>query len=88
MMTNFAGITDEKVAYGAALDERTTVNDAVQRYPETLPVFRAFGIDTCCGGPLPLSEAATRHGYDVSDVMDALRAALRTSACNGELETE
>lgn len=51
-----------------------TVNEIVQRQPATLSVFRTFGIDTCCGGPLSILEAATRHGRDVGDLIAALEA--------------
>lgn len=58
------------------LDTQTTVNDAILRFPLTLPVFREFGIDSCCGGPLSIAVAATRHGHDVDDVMKALHNAM------------
>lgn len=38
-----------------------TVNEAVQVCPEAIGVFKAAGIDTCCGGGLPIAEAAARH---------------------------
>ena len=53
-----------------------TLNAIVARYPQTLPVLQRFGLDTCCGGALPLGTAAEHHGLDVR----ALIAALRESA--------
>ncbi|HSU17599.1 DUF542 domain-containing protein [Longimicrobium sp.] len=50
----------------------TTVNDASTRFPATLRVFSAWGIDACCGGAKPLAEVAERHGFD----LDALLADL------------
>jgi len=38
--------------------ERTTVHDAMQRIAGAGQVFRRFGLDTCCGGELPLATAA------------------------------
>ena len=43
----------------------TTVNEAVRRFPATLTVFGSLGIDSCCGGTLPIAEAGRRHGADV-----------------------
>lgn len=43
-----------------------TVNDMVRHYPSTIAVFTSVGIDTCCGGGLPIIEAARRHGVDMA----------------------
>lgn len=53
-----------------------TLNAIVARYPQTLPVFQHFGLDTCCGGALPLHTAARHHGLDPAEVLAALRAEL------------
>ena len=50
----------------------TTVNDLIALHPATVAVFNAFGIDACCGGAVPVHEAALRDGADP----DALLAAL------------
>jgi iron-sulfur cluster repair protein YtfE (RIC family) len=39
----------------------TPINAIVKARPETLAVFNKFGIDSCCGGALPLAEVARRH---------------------------
>jgi regulator of cell morphogenesis and NO signaling len=49
-----------------------TVKEIVAQYPETLAVFNRFGIDSCCGGGVPVADAARRDGADP----DALLAAL------------
>lgn len=54
----------------------TTVNQAAARFPATLRVFSAHGIDACCGGARPLGEVAERHGLE----LDALLAQLREAA--------
>jgi iron-sulfur cluster repair protein YtfE (RIC family) len=56
-----------------------SVNETIRRYPGTVAVFRLHGIDACCGGPLPVAEAAARHGID----LDALLTELRASAAAG-----
>jgi iron-sulfur cluster repair protein YtfE (RIC family) len=53
-------------------DRTSTVNDLIARHPETVAVFNHFGIDACCGGAVPVREAALRDGADP----DALLAAL------------
>jgi iron-sulfur cluster repair protein YtfE (RIC family) len=52
-----------------------TVNEAIRRYPATVAVFNAFGIDACCGGAAPLAEAAVRDGADPDALVRAVRAA-------------
>ena len=41
-----------------------TVNEVVHQHPGTLAVFKRLGIDTCCGGALPLAEVARKHRID------------------------
>ena len=57
------------------LDATTTINDLVRAHPDALPVLQRFGLDACCGGPLPLGEAARRHGLALDDLLGALRDA-------------
>ena len=54
----------------------STVNDVVRLYPPTLSVFRSFGIDSCCGGALSLTEAAARHGVELEVLETALERAI------------
>jgi iron-sulfur cluster repair protein YtfE (RIC family) len=51
-----------------------TINAIVADYPAALTVLQRFGLDTCCGGALPLETAAAHHGLDLY----ALLAALET----------
>lgn len=53
-----------------------TVNDAIRLYPETVTVFNDFGIDACCGGAVPIAEAARRDGADLEALLAALAAVL------------
>lgn len=39
------------------INQQTTVGGVAASMPEALPVFQALGIDFCCGGKKPLSEA-------------------------------
>jgi hypothetical protein len=51
------------------------LNLIVERYPQTLAVLQHFGLDTCCGGALPLQTAAQHHALDLAEVLATLRAA-------------
>jgi iron-sulfur cluster repair protein YtfE (RIC family) len=58
-----------------------TVNSIVEASPETLPVFKKYGIDTCCGGALPIGEVAKRHQIDSTELVKALDYAVAAPAC-------
>jgi len=58
------------------LEASWTINETIQQYPETITVFNAFGIDTCCGGDETI-EAAAREG-EIN--LDAVMARLREFA--------
>jgi iron-sulfur cluster repair protein YtfE (RIC family) len=53
-----------------------TLNAIVARYPQALSVLQRFGLDTCCGGALPLRIAAQYHDLDLADILSALSAAI------------
>lgn len=53
-----------------------TVNNMILLHPRTVTVFETYGIDSCCGGALPIEEVARKHGLD----LDALMAELREVA--------
>lgn len=61
------------------LDPALTVNETVARWPATAAVFNRFGIDTCCGGGVPIRAAATRDGIDPEVLYAALREAIERS---------
>lgn len=52
------------------------VKDVVERYPQTASVFSHHGIDTCCGGALPIAQAAAAHGINLDGLLGALNAAI------------
>lgn len=51
-----------------------TVEAAARRSPRAAEILRGFGIDTCCGGRLTLSQAAASAGVAVETVLEALGA--------------
>jgi regulator of cell morphogenesis and NO signaling len=60
-----------------AISPDDTLNAIVARYPQVLPVLQRFGLDTCCGGALPLRVAAQHHDLDAAAVLAALQALVK-----------
>jgi regulator of cell morphogenesis and NO signaling len=56
--------------------EDVTLNTLVAQYPAALSVLQRFGLDTCCGGALPLRTAAEHHQLDLAELVHALRAEI------------
>ena len=61
------------------LDPTLTVNDAIRLHPATVAVFNDYGIDACCGGAVPIREAAGRDGADPDALIEALAAAVEAA---------
>ena len=64
----------------AEISPEDTLNAIVARYPQTLGVLQRLGLDTCCGGALPLRTAAQHHGLAIAEVLAALRAEAERTA--------
>jgi len=58
------------------VDAGATVNEIVAQHPNTIAVFNRFGIDSCCGGGLPLRDAAHRDGAELEALLRALDEVL------------
>jgi len=54
-----------------------TVREIALEQPTSIRVFEHYGIDYCCGGRKPLSEACTNSNLDVDTVLAALEAAAK-----------
>lgn len=52
-----------------------TVREVALENPSSIRVFEAFGIDYCCGGNRPLSEACQRANLSVDEVLASLAKA-------------
>ncbi len=70
--------TTQEASHVAAprVDPRLTLNELVAQAPVVLPVLVRFGLDTCCGGALPLLTAAEHHKLDLPTLLTALAEAL------------
>jgi regulator of cell morphogenesis and NO signaling len=64
------------------IDPNWSINEILQRHPEAVGVFNAFGIDSCCGGGASLCEAAYRDGADPQALLQALRRAVSDVTVN------
>lgn len=58
------------------IDKDSTVNEIVAQYPDSISVFNQFGIDSCCGGAVPLADAAHRDGADFDELLAALQQVI------------
>ena len=66
-----------------------TVREIALEEPSSIRVFENFGIDYCCGGRKPLSEACAASRVDVDAVIAALEEAVAGAcALNGGLVAE
>ncbi len=47
------------------IGSETLVSEIVRSYPASVRVFQEYGIDFCCGGSKPLSEACREKGVSI-----------------------
>lgn len=59
----------------STLTAQKTVGELVRERPSRARVFEDLGIDYCCGGKKPLSEACAKKGHDVDDVLESIKEA-------------
>jgi len=57
------------------MTRETLVADLATGAPATIRVFQKHRIDFCCGGKIPLAEAAAQHGLDADALLSDLEAA-------------
>lgn len=57
-----------------------TVGSIVTQQPALSRIFEKLGIDYCCGGKLPLSEACQKKGLDVQSILKQLEQATQTTS--------
>lgn len=61
----------------------STVGELVTNRPSRSRIFQKFGIDFCCGGKKPLTEACSVKGLDPDEVLKALAADEATDVRDG-----
>ena len=66
------------------LQPESTLADLAVAYPAASRVFRRHGLDYCCPGRRPVSEACAERGLDAAALLSEVAAEARTS---GDVET-
>ncbi|HED66910.1 MAG TPA: iron-sulfur cluster repair protein YtfE [Planctomycetes bacterium] len=61
-----------------ALSPETTLADLATKHTAASRVFHAHGLDFCCHGQIPLSQACTAANLDPNAILDEIRAATRS----------
>lgn len=74
------------VVDAATLDARS-VGDIAASLPGATAVFRRFKLDFCCGGELPLAQAAAARGADLPAIKAALAALVPDPGAPENAET-
>ncbi|WP_417425655.1 iron-sulfur cluster repair di-iron protein [Hoeflea sp.] len=70
----------------APLNDRN-VGEIAAELPGATGIFRRFGIDFCCHGDIPLTQAAAERGLDISELVSALQALDPAAAPEAPQET-
>ena len=70
--------TTTESASPVSIDASWSVNDVIRTYPETVGVFNASGIDSCCRGNETLESAANDAAININALISALRIATHT----------
>jgi regulator of cell morphogenesis and NO signaling len=60
----------------------TLVKDIVNELPKTSDVFKKNRIDFCCGGNIPLSEAAAEKGIQLDSLIEELNTVFEKNSNN------
>ncbi|HXE72997.1 MAG TPA: iron-sulfur cluster repair di-iron protein [Candidatus Nitrosotenuis sp.] len=71
-----------------AIDASATVGELVARHPEFYRALEKFGIDYCCGGRTPLSQACAERGLALEQVLSELEALAAAGPAAEERWTE
>lgn len=67
-------------------NETTWVSDIVSLQPRTGDLFRELRIDFCCGGKMPIKQAAEERGLNTADVLNRIEAIMHQEAERQELK--
>jgi regulator of cell morphogenesis and NO signaling len=54
--------------------------------PDTGAVFNRFGVDTCCGGGLPLDQAAREAGVPLAELLAAIEPLIPAGPARAAVE--
>jgi len=62
------------------------INDVIRKYPETIAVFNAFRVDSCCGGGQSIEKTAAADGVDLAALLEALNRAVERRGRHGRAQ--
>jgi regulator of cell morphogenesis and NO signaling len=69
-------MSDDTIDRALPIDTAWSVNELLRRHPSAVVALNAFGVDTCCGGAVPLRDAAREQGIDLASLVAALRSTV------------
>lgn len=69
-----------------AFNADTWVSDIVSRQPRTGDLFRELRIDFCCGGKMPIRQAAEQRGLDTAQVLRRIEQIDEQAAQHREMQ--
>lgn len=73
------GLTEGTLVFGDSITEDSVISDIIRVYPQTVPVFRSFGMG-CLGCPSATGEAVRKaaeiHGIDGNEIIAALNKVI------------
>ena len=64
------------------LTDNITVKEIVVNFPQTRAMLETLGIDYCCGGKIPLAQAAENVGLSTDQVLSNLHQVLESEESN------
>jgi regulator of cell morphogenesis and NO signaling len=64
------------------------IGEIVAFFPGASNVFKAYGIDFCCGGGRPLSDAFERQHLNAEEILAKLNAAYEEATRSGEKDVD
>lgn len=73
-------MTQAKTPESTAPLEDQWVSQLVATDPRRAVVFERLGIDYCCGGKIPLAQAAEENGLDIDKLREELSEATKTAS--------
>ena len=62
----------------SSLSASCTVDAVLARYPSSVHVLNAYGVDTCCGGAATIAEAATHIRVEPSELLASIERVAHT----------
>ena len=73
------GLTEGTLVIGDKITADSIISDIVRIYPQTVPVFRSFGMG-CLGCPSATGEEVRKgadiHGLDVNEILAGLNKVI------------